>query len=445
MTGIAILDVALGLVFVYLLLSLLCTIVNEWIAQATRLRARTLRAGIETLLSDAKFRRVTEGLYQHPLIAGLKHGERDPSYIPGALFAKAFLAQTERKLAAIGADLSAGSFLDNIDRIVEKYEQLKMEIYRKGQIVAQRVTEAEQVLEQLRQRERNLRRSGATPGELVTAENQLATGEDVSKNAHREQDDYVRDYIGYAGTLNQKMAQLEAEVVCYSRIAEVLRSFVTADGATVPELEAHLASWYDHAMGALSGWYRRKLMAITLGVAAAAALIFNADTIGMARNIWLDGEIRDVIRRSADTTAARCSLSEIRAGERPGCSIEELIQTIGARRRLPLGWYADAMPRARGLCPEGSPLRRTRDEARRVAADAGRPVGERGEAEARLNRAESELAAACAPRAMDYALWLLGIGLTVIALSLFALFWFDVLKRFVTMRSSGNPPPRELG
>src|SRR5262249_18154540 len=160
MTGLAILDVALGLVFVYLLLSLLCTIVNEWIAQAARLRARTLRAGIETLLNDVKFKRVTEQLYWHPLIAGLKHGERDPSYIPGALFAKAFLAQTEKKLAAIGSDLSPGSFLANIDRIVEKYEQLKMEIYRKGQIVAQRVAEAEQVLEQLRQRERNLRRSG---------------------------------------------------------------------------------------------------------------------------------------------------------------------------------------------------------------------------------------------------------------------------------------------
>src|SRR5262245_3634400 len=151
MTGIAILDVALGLVFVYLLLGLLCTAVTEWIAQSTRLRAKTLRAGIEALLADAKFRRVTQELYKHPLLAGLTQGEREPSYLPGPLFAKAFLAQTERKLAAIGADLSAGSFLANIERIVEKYEQIKMEIYRKGQIVAQRVSEAEQVLEQLRQ------------------------------------------------------------------------------------------------------------------------------------------------------------------------------------------------------------------------------------------------------------------------------------------------------
>jgi hypothetical protein len=439
------LDVAFGLVVVYLLWSLLCTIVNEWIAQAARLRARTLRAGIEGLLSDAKFKRVTEDLYRHPLIAGLTHGERDPSYIPGPLFAKAFLAQTEKKLAAIGSDLSPGGFLANIDRIVEKYEQLKMEIHRKGQIVGQRVEEAKQVLEQLRQRERNLRRSGATPAELSTAENQLVTGENVAKNAQRERDDYVRDYLGYAGTLEQKSAQLAAEQVCYRYVAEVLQSFVTAEGATVGELEAHLARWYDQAMARVSGWYRKKLAAIALGVAAAAAILFNADTIGMARNIWLDGEIRDVIRRAADTTAGRCTLTEIRSGERPGCSIGELIQTIEARRHLPLGWHADAMPLARGLCPEADVLRHARDEARRIAGDAARPVGERTEADARMKRAEAQLATACAPRITDYVLWLIGIALTAIALALFALIWFDVLRRFVTLRSSGNPPAAEQG
>ncbi len=441
MTGIAILDVALGLVFVYLLLSLLCTAVTEWVAQATRLRARTLKAGIEQLLADTKFRRVTEALYKHPLIAGLTQGERDPSYIPGPLFAKAFLGQTEQKLAAIGADLSPGSFLANIDRIVEKYDQIKMEIYRKGQIVAQRVSEAEQVLEQLRQRERTLRRSGATAGELATAEHQLGTGEDVAKNAKREQDDYAKDYLGYAGTLEQKMGQIEAEQVCYRYVAEVLKSFVTAEGTTIGELEAFLARWYDQAMGRVSGWYRRKVAMIALGVAAAAALLFNADTIGMARNIWLDNEIRDVIRRAADSTAGRCTPAEIRAGDRPGCSIEELVQTIESRRRLPLGWYDDAMPLARNFCPEGAVLRHARDEGRRIAGDNTRPVAERAEAELRASRADVRLASACAPRVMDYLLWLFGIGLSIAAIALFALIWFDALKRFVTLRSAGNPPP----
>ena len=98
------------------------------------------------------------------------------------------------------------------------------------------------------------------------------------------------------------------------------------------------------------------------------------------------------------------------------------------------------MPLSRGLCPEGDVLRRTRDEARRVAGDAARPVEERTEADVRLRRAESQLSSACAPKVMDYLVWLFGIAFSVVALSLFALFWFDVLKRLVGMRSTGGPP-----
>lgn len=89
------------------------------------------------------------------------------------------------------------------------------------------------------------------------------------------------------------------------------------------------------------------------------------------------------------------------------------------------------------------PRAAARDEARRIAGDAARPVAERAEAEVRGNRAESQLAAACAPRPMDYLLWLFGIGLSVLALSFFATVWFDVLKRFVTLRGAGHPPPRD--
>lgn len=408
MTGIAILDVAIGLVVVYLLLGLLCAVVGEWIAQAARLRARTLRRGIEALLADGKYKRVTESLYNHPILAGLKQGERDPSYIPAPLFAKAFLAETEKRLAAVGDDLSPGSFLSNIDRILQKFEQVKTEIYRKGQVVEQRVDEAEQVLEQLRQRERALRKGDATSGELATAESQLSTGEDVVKNARREQADYERDYLGYAGSMKDKMAQIEAEQICYRHVTEVLRSFVGTEGASFEQMEGHLARWYDASMNRVAGWYRRKAAGIVLVLAAIAALAFNADTLGMARTVWVDHEVRDVIRRAADLGVQRCSLQELRTGTTPACSTDELLRTIEARRHLPLGWHADALPLGRPLCAEGE----------------ARP---------------------CAPRVTDYIFWIVGLLISILAIWFFALLWFDVLKRFVTIRSSGNPPRSELG
>ncbi len=41
----SVLDVAIGLVFVYLLLGLMCTTVNEWLAQLFKTRAATLKRG----------------------------------------------------------------------------------------------------------------------------------------------------------------------------------------------------------------------------------------------------------------------------------------------------------------------------------------------------------------------------------------------------------------
>src|SRR5277367_4972904 len=46
----SVLDVAIGLVFVYLVLGLMCTTVNEWLAQLFKTRAATLREGIRRLL-----------------------------------------------------------------------------------------------------------------------------------------------------------------------------------------------------------------------------------------------------------------------------------------------------------------------------------------------------------------------------------------------------------
>lgn len=109
------LEVAIGLIFVYLLFSLMCSALSELVAWAMDLRARTLRGGIESLLEDPKLREflqekkllkggfkkglvktteeqsVASSLYEHPLIQGMMQKDQHPSYIPKDLFASAFL------------------------------------------------------------------------------------------------------------------------------------------------------------------------------------------------------------------------------------------------------------------------------------------------------------------------------------------------------------------
>jgi hypothetical protein len=72
MFGSYILDVAIGLVFVYMLLSLLCSTINEQvITRILSLRAKTLEAGITNMLADPQGKELVNQLYENPLIKGL--------------------------------------------------------------------------------------------------------------------------------------------------------------------------------------------------------------------------------------------------------------------------------------------------------------------------------------------------------------------------------------
>lgn len=88
-----ILDVIIGLIFVYLLLSILCTAANEWVAALTRRRGEMLRKGIHQLLENQPTRGDSgpDGLlrefYKHPLITSIMHDENHPTYISPRTFA----------------------------------------------------------------------------------------------------------------------------------------------------------------------------------------------------------------------------------------------------------------------------------------------------------------------------------------------------------------------
>lgn len=98
-TGIAALDLAIGLAFIFLLLSLLASTIQEFIAAFFGLRARTLQEGLRNMLAQDK--NVLAAFYAHPLIDALYRGEvrkkdlgkgglsrtKGPSYVSPRAFA----------------------------------------------------------------------------------------------------------------------------------------------------------------------------------------------------------------------------------------------------------------------------------------------------------------------------------------------------------------------
>jgi hypothetical protein len=84
------LEVGIGLVFLFLLLAMVCSSLNELIARLFALRSRTLKDGISQLLADPDFQGVAKLLYDHPFIKPLEKKAR-PSYIHARTFSLALL------------------------------------------------------------------------------------------------------------------------------------------------------------------------------------------------------------------------------------------------------------------------------------------------------------------------------------------------------------------
>lgn len=99
MFGSEILEVAVGMVFIYLLLSLICSAVNELIERQLKNRAKDLECGLRELLNDPEGKDLVKKVYAHGMISGLFKGEYDPqgpkgnlpSYIPARNFSIALL------------------------------------------------------------------------------------------------------------------------------------------------------------------------------------------------------------------------------------------------------------------------------------------------------------------------------------------------------------------
>src|SRR5258708_19725037 len=111
MPGLDMLDVAIGVIFMYLLVSLICSGAAEFLEALLRFRARDLEHGIRELLQNKE--ETVKAIYEHPLVKSLYAGaygvsgptkyawvnwvkmamskRRLPSYIPARNFALALL------------------------------------------------------------------------------------------------------------------------------------------------------------------------------------------------------------------------------------------------------------------------------------------------------------------------------------------------------------------
>lgn len=145
MLGSNILDVAIGLISLFLLLSLMATAVNELIEAVMRQRAKNLEKGIIELVGSRNAGTFVTDLYNHGLINSLYHGmygttaTKDlPSYIPSRNFALAVLDLTKNppqgavlpdniKTALASLRASAAGDAERLQRSIEDWYNSAMD------------------------------------------------------------------------------------------------------------------------------------------------------------------------------------------------------------------------------------------------------------------------------------------------------------------------------
>lgn len=123
MFGSEILDVAVGVIFIFVLVSIICSVVREAMEAWLKTRAAFLEHGIRELLHDPKAEGIARSFYEHPLIYSLfaykykpgsatkrpssfTNGSTLPSYIPAQNFALALMdiAARGRTTDAVSSD-----------------------------------------------------------------------------------------------------------------------------------------------------------------------------------------------------------------------------------------------------------------------------------------------------------------------------------------------------
>lgn len=322
------LDVGIGLILVFLSVSLICSAVREGIEGFMKTRAMDLERGIRELLNDPKGSGLATQFFQHPLIYSLFAGDYDPKS----------LQNSNRKTLPWSARKSLPSYIPS-----SSFAAAIIDIVGRGAAAANAASAAELSIDGIRKMAANI------------------------QNAN------VQRVVNSA--LDRSQGDFEA-------------------------FRQNLEGWFDGTMDRVSGWYKRRtqLYLFVIGFLSAASL--NVDAIEVYKQLSTDATLRKAVVAQAEAV----NQAGLEAQEQK--SIDQLQREVAAIG-YPIGWW--------GFWPDPQ----------------SRPA----------NCSDPNDPAQC-PRSLTFGTTLqiiLGWLITAFAVMLGAPFWFDMLNKFMVIRSTVKP------
>lgn len=268
-----VLDVAIGLVFIYLLYSLLATVIQELIASKLAFRSKVLEKSIIRMLEDGKatsnkmpfidrlmafrhlfgkFNHLTDKpiatwFYAHPLIKYL--GEDNfyskPAYLSAQNFSKVITDLLK------GASDTANNEIQQINDSIMQGKIFHLPI--------------------------DVNNDKLSPA-IAAIRSQL------SLNA-------TETYV-----INpEDTVQLNADTTLF------LQSLWKESGADIEKFKKKLEGWFDDTMERTSGWYKRYVKYILFVVGLGLAIGFNVDSVKITKKLMHDPKLREQMVQNANT------------------------------------------------------------------------------------------------------------------------------------------------
>jgi hypothetical protein len=170
-------------------------------------------------------------------------------------------------------------------------------------------------------------------------------------------------------------------------LRKIMLGFLETAQGDLDAFRKRVESWFDDTMQRVSGWYKRKAQIIIFAAGILVCALLNADTFMVVKQLWSDQALRNMVVAEA---TAEASLQNRVSSPMLG-QVQEALQTA---KVPPIGW---------ALTPGDT---------------RGFPHG-----------------------AIAWFEKVLGILFSVVAVSMGAPFWFDMVNKFINVRLSGGPPP----
>jgi hypothetical protein len=253
-------------------------------------------------------------------------------------------------------------------------------------------------------------------------------------------------------------------------VKESFTAFVTDAKGDLDALKKSIETWFDDSMDRVTGIYKRYTQIFTFIFGLAAAIVFNVDSITLARTLWTNGPLRDATlaaaqqwtndhstvptSASAPSPAADKTLPQQSSQPLPGTAqpsssdaqnataqksradaqarVQKNIEgAVAVLDKLPIGWVATQDEKDPTKHPNCAKNASTTPQTTTTATAASE----------------------CSPDAVTLLYWrlaawpsnlwmILGWLITALATSLGAPFWFDALKNLMQLRNTGPKPSR---